>query len=115
AVDAQPADAAVEHPVTKPRLRAGVLEENPRQVGLVRPRPDDTVHSALALLVPVLVVEAVIAGVDDQDVAALDGDPGLLLPGLEVLGTVDLVIADPHSREVDDAGGTDQGVDRDAG
>jgi hypothetical protein len=44
--------------------------------------------------VPVLVVEAVIAGVDDQDVAALDGDAGLLLPGLEVLGAVDLVVAD---------------------
>jgi hypothetical protein len=57
----------------------------------------------------------VIAGVDDQDVAALDGDAGLLLPGLEVLGAVDLVVADAHAGEVHDARRADQLVDRNAG
>src|SRR6185312_9805024 len=81
AVDGQPTDAAVEHPVDEAALRAGVLEEAARQVGLL----------LLADLVPVLIVEVVIARMDDQDVAALDLDAGLRLPLLEVLGAVDLV------------------------
>ena len=61
---------------------------------------------------PVLRVVAVIAGVDDQDVAALDAQAGVLLPALEVLRSVQVVVADAHALEVDDAGRTDQEVER---
>ena len=38
---------------------------------------------------------------DDQDVAALDAVSGVLLPALEMLGPVQVVVADPHLLEVD--------------
>src|SRR4051812_28767816 len=56
----------------------------------------------------------VVARMDHQDVAPLDLDACLLLPHLEVLGTVDVVVADSKLREVNDAGRADQCVNRNA-
>ena len=53
-----------------------------------------------------------IAGVDDQDVAALDADAGLLFPAFEVLRAVDLVVAEAHPLQVDDTRRADQEVER---
>jgi hypothetical protein len=39
-----PADAAIEHPLAKPRLRSGVLQETARQIGLVHVRAGDLRH-----------------------------------------------------------------------
>jgi hypothetical protein len=64
------------------------------------------VHSVAVC--PVLRVVLVVAGVDQQDVAGLDRDSGLTLPAFELLGPVDLVVADAHPLEVDDAGWADE-------
>ena len=45
---------------------------------------------------PVFVVVGVIAGVDEEDVAAFDRDVVFSLPRLEVLRSVDRVITDPE-------------------
>ncbi len=42
----------------------------------------------------------------------LDLQPGVLLPSFEVLGAVDVVVADPKPLQVDDARGADQKVKR---
>src|SRR4029453_5328279 len=67
----------VQHPLGEPPGRPGVADE---VAGLVD----------LAAVDPVLVVEAVVAGVDDEDVVALDPEAGLPLPALEVLRPVRL-------------------------
>ncbi len=54
---------------------------------------------------------AVIAGVDDQDVAALDAVAGVLLPALEMLGPIKVVVAEAHFFQVDDAGRADEEVE----
>ena len=59
---------------------------------------------------PVGRVEAVVARMNDQDVAALNAGASLPLPALELVWPVDLVIADAHLLEVDDARRTDQKV-----
>ena len=51
-----------------------------------------------------------IAGVDDQDVVAFDANARVALPALEVLGAVELVVADAHALQVHHAGGPDQEV-----
>src|SRR5439155_5619366 len=61
---------------------------------------------------PVLGVVAVVARVDHQDVAALDAVAGRLLPELEMLGTVDVEVADTDAFEVDHARGTDEEIER---
>src|SRR5438270_5449342 len=90
-----PADAALQHPFRKCARGPGVADEVHR---LVDPR---TVG-------PVLWVVAVVAGANHQDVAALDPEPGVLLPALEVLRSVDVVVADTVALEVDDAGRADE-------
>src|ERR1700682_6000908 len=40
---------------------------------------------------------------DDEDVATLDPVAGVLLPPLEVLGTIKVVVAEAHALEVDHA------------
>src|SRR5215216_583844 len=87
-VHGQPAHPSVQHPLGELAGRAGMADE---VAGLVD----------LAAVDPVLVVEAVVAGVDDEDVVALHPQPGLPLPALEVLGPVQLVVADPHPLQVD--------------
>src|SRR6202022_3196585 len=57
---------------------------------------------------PVLRVIAVVAGVDDKDLVALDPQPRLLLPALEVLGAVEVVVAAAHPLQVDEGGGADE-------
>jgi hypothetical protein len=94
-VHGQPADPAVQHPLGELAGRAGVADE---VAGLVD----------LAAVDPVLVVEAVVAGVDDEDVVALDPQPRLPFPVLEVLGAVELVVADAHPLQVDHHRRTDQ-------
>src|SRR5207237_9490066 len=69
-VDRQPANAARLDPVGELSCRAGVLDEVARLVRLQR----------AALGRPVRRIEAVVASVDDEDVAGLDANPGLLLP-----------------------------------
>ena len=53
-----------------------------------------------------------IASVDDQDVAALNAKAGVLLPALEVRGTVEVVVADAHALQVDHARRADQEIER---
>src|SRR5207245_1039678 len=55
-------------------------------------------------------VVAVVAGVDHEDVATLDAVARGLLPALEVLGSVEVEIADAHALEVDHACGTDEEI-----
>src|SRR5579859_566768 len=98
-VDGDPAHAALEDPLGESARRSRMADEVAR---LVERR---TVR-------PVLGVVAVIAGVNDEDVAALDAVAGVLLPALEVLGPVQVVVADAHSLEVDHARGADQEVER---
>src|SRR5512132_1850145 len=87
-VHGQPAHPPVQHPLGELAGRAGVADE---VAGLVD----------LAAVDPVLVVEAVVAGVDDEDVVALDLEAGVPLPALDVLGAVQLVVADAHPLQVD--------------
>jgi hypothetical protein len=100
-VDGQPADPARLDPVRELPRRAGMLDE---VAGFVR-------LDRATLGRPVGRVEAVIPGVDDENVAALNADARLLFPALEVLRAVDLVVADAHLLEVHHAGGTDQKAD----
>src|SRR6266852_9761687 len=53
----------------------------------------------------------VVAGMDDEDVASLDAEAGVLLPALEMLRPVQVVVAEAHSLEVDDAGWADEEVE----
>src|SRR5579864_4279592 len=78
-VDSNPSHASFEHP----------LREHPRRAGMA-----DEVLSLVDLraVAPVLGVVAVVAGMDDQDVAAFDAKPGVLLPPFEVLGAVHVEI-----------------------
>src|SRR5882672_350233 len=96
-VDGDPAHAALEHPFGEGAGGPGVTDEVPRLVSLRAVRP-------------VLRVIAVISGMDDQDVAALDAMAGVLLPTLEVLRTVHVVVADAHLLQVDYARGADEEV-----
>src|SRR5207302_79111 len=92
-IDGQPADAAGFDPVRELARRARVLDEVARFVG----------RDWSALRRPVGRVETVIPGVDDQDVPALNADARLLFPALEVLRAVDLVVAQAHFLQVDNA------------
>src|SRR5207302_10796928 len=60
---------------------------------------------------PVLRVVAVIAGADDEDVAMLDLEAGVLLPTLEVFGPIHVKVADAESLQVDHARGPDQEIE----
>src|ERR1700675_4211235 len=60
---------------------------------------------------PVLGVVAVIAGVDDEDVAAFDAQARVVFPALEMLRPIQVVIPYSHSLEVDHAGRTDEKVE----
>src|SRR5712691_1402779 len=98
-VNRDPAHPALQDPFGEGARRPGMADEVLR---LVQLRP----------VGPVLLVLAVVAGADDQDVAALDLVAGVLLPPLEVLRTVDVVVADAVPLQVDDARGADQEVER---
>ena len=98
-VHRQPAYAALQHPLGEGSRGSRVADEVLRLVDLGE-------------VGPVLGVVLVVAGVDDQDVAALDPEAGLPLPALEVLGAVQLVVTDSHALQVDHARGPDQEVER---
>src|SRR5438132_1319397 len=98
-VDRDPAHAALQHPLGKGAIRAGVADEVFRLIDLRTVRP-------------VLGVVAVISGVDDEDVAALDPVAGVLLPALEVFRPIQVEVAEAHAFEIDDAGGADEEVER---
>src|SRR5215218_4681163 len=87
-VHGQPAHPAVQHPL-------GELAGRSRVAGEVAGLID------LAAVDPVVVVVVVGAGVDDEDVVALDAQPRLPLPALEVLGPVQLVVAESLPLQVD--------------
>src|SRR6202011_4940482 len=94
-----PAHATTQHPFGERARRSRVADEvlrliDSRAVG------------------PVLRIVAVVAGMDDEDVAALDAMAGVLLPTLEMLGSVEVEIAEAHPLQVDHARGTDQEVER---
>src|SRR6266568_1599434 len=101
-VDGQPANTAGLDPVGKLAGRARVFDEITRLVWLDWP----------TLGGPVGRIEAVVAGMNDQDVTALDGDARLLLPTLEVRWAVDLIIAHTHLLQVDHAFGAGDEVVR---
>ena len=98
-VDRDPAHATTENPLGERARRPGVADE---VLGLVYVRA----------VGPVLGIVAVVAGVDDEDVAALDAMTGVVLPTLEMLGSVEVEIAETHPLEVDNACGTDEEVER---
>jgi hypothetical protein len=77
-------------------------KKGPGKVGLL----------AVADLVPVLVVVVMVSGVDDENVAALNLRLVLLLPPLEVLRAVDIVVPHAELREIDDARGPEEILER---
>ena len=98
-IDCQPANAAVEHPLRERPGRPRMANEVP---GLVD----------FGFRGPVLRVVLVIAGVDEEDVAALDVVTGVPLPTLEVLGPVEVVVAEAHPLQVDNTGRSNQEIKR---
>src|SRR5207302_10563540 len=99
-IDGEPADAALEDPFGEGARRTRVADEVLRLVDV----------SAVAG--PVLGIVAVVAGVDHQDLVALDPESGVLLPTLEMLRPIEVVVADPHPLQVDYARGPHQPLER---
>src|SRR6266550_4281655 len=89
-VDREPAHAALQNPFREGPRRTRMADEISRLV-----------HARA--VGPVLRVVAVVPGPDDEDVAVLDLVASVLLPSLEMLRPVEVVIADAHPLQVDDA------------
>src|SRR6266852_3599497 len=83
-VDRDPAHPSLQHPLGE---------------GAGRPRVADEVLGLIDLgaVGPVLRVVPVIAGMNDEDVAVLDAVAGVLLPPLEVLGAIEVEVAEAHA------------------
>src|SRR5690242_5237112 len=98
-VDGDPSDATVESPLRKGARGPGVADEVPRLVDARAVRP-------------VLQVIAVVAGSNYENVFGVDLDAGVLLPPLEMLRTIDVVVADPVALQIHNACRPDQKVER---
>jgi len=96
-IDCDPAHSAVQDPLGEGACRTRVTDEVLRLVDL-------------RFVGPVLRVVAVVAGVDHQDVTALDEQPGVLLPTFEMLWPIQVVVAEAHALEIDHARRADEEV-----
>src|SRR5207245_5191363 len=96
-IERDPAHAAVEHPLRERARGTGMTAEVLRLI-------------QVRAVGPVLRIMAVIAGVDEQDVAALDAQTGVVLPALDMLGSVQVVVAEAEPFELDYRGGNVQEI-----